>query len=163
MTSAADDAARAGTTFMTVFADLTEEDCRLVQQKTRSMAFLEGEVLLREGEPGASMFIVRQGKVEIRKELGGGSYRRLKDLEAGDFFGEVSFLGLSHRTATVVALNPGELLELTAKGMDALSDERPDIVVTLYRNMMRELALRLQHSTDDMKQAALWALEGFMV
>jgi CRP-like cAMP-binding protein len=148
---------------MTVFADLTVEDFRLVERKTRSHAFSEGQVLLREGEPGTSMFIVRQGKVEIRKELGEGNYRRLKDLTAGDFFGEMSFLGLAKRTATVVALDPGELLELDVEGMNALSEERPDIVVTMYRNMMRELALRLQRSTEDMKQAALWALESFMV
>jgi CRP-like cAMP-binding protein len=146
-----------------MFADLNEEDFRLVEQKTQNRVFSKGEVLLREGDAGDSMFIVRQGTVEIRKELGAGNYSRLKSLNEGDFFGEMSFLGLAQRTATVVASNSGELLELNAEGMDALSRERPDIVVTLYRNMMRELALRLQRSTEDMKQTTLVALESFMV
>jgi CRP/FNR family transcriptional regulator len=147
---------------MNLFAGLTHADFEVIEQRARLRTFVTGDTLIREGEQGDSLFVVRDGKVQIRKELGEGNYKRLKDLAPGDFFGELSFLDPSPRTATVVASSDGVLLELTEAEMDALAQERPDIAMTLYRNMLRELASRVKYSTEELKDASMWALEAFV-
>lgn len=79
--------------------------------------FTEGEVIFNEGESSSEMFVVRSGKVEISKHVGGHSIR-LAELDRGSFFGEMSLLEGLPRSATaravgnvsLLVLRPGSLL-----------------------------------------------------
>ena len=76
-----------------------------------------GDVIFREGDTSTEMFIVREGKVVITKDVGGREVF-LAMLERGDFFGEMALLDSQPRHATcsalvrtrVVAIKSGELL-----------------------------------------------------
>ncbi len=60
--------------------------------------FAPGEIIFREGDPGAEFFVIQSGRVEIRS-----GNRLLETLEENDIFGEMALIDDEPRSATVVA------------------------------------------------------------
>ena len=70
---------------------------------TTKEVFGEGEVVFKEGDPGNVMYIIQSGEIHIKKTVEGGE-KLLKVVDAPhDFFGEMSLLDGSPRSATAVA------------------------------------------------------------
>jgi small-conductance mechanosensitive channel/CRP-like cAMP-binding protein len=94
---------------------------------SRLLLYGGGEVIAREGEAGASMFVLRRGEAAVTLADVDGEVARLT---AGAFFGEMSLLTGDRRSATVTALADCELLEIGADAFrrvvlsDAASVER---------------------------------------
>src|SRR6266851_3719200 len=84
--------------------------CRLL----RAQLALPGEVILRKGESGDSMFFISSGAVEVRIEP------RPVRLGTGDFVGELAMLDSRPRSADVVALGFCQLLRLSSRDFDRL-------------------------------------------
>ena len=61
------------------------------------------EIIFEEGSPGAEMFIVYSGCVQLTTNAPGHEIV-LAEVGSGDFFGEMSLVDLSPRTATAKAL-----------------------------------------------------------
>ena len=73
--------------------------------------FSHGEIIFREGDSSSEMFVVRTGRVEISKSVGGHALR-LAILDRGSFFGEMSLLEGLPRSATAHAIGDVSLLVL---------------------------------------------------
>lgn len=71
-------------------------------------SFGAGESIVERGEAADEMFVIRSGRVEIRRDDG-----IVAELVAGDFFGEMSLLESLPRDADAVALTDVELLVIT--------------------------------------------------
>ncbi len=84
--------------------------------------FREGETVMREGKPGLEFFVIVDGKARVTRRG-----RKLADLGAGDWFGEIALLSNTPRTATVVAGSPLRALVLTRSGLSALIRDVPSI------------------------------------
>ncbi|MCU0452923.1 MAG: DUF1003 domain-containing protein [Bacteroidetes bacterium] len=104
-----------------------------------------GDVLVRKGEPGSSMFIIEDGIVEIRvpdqfakKEV------RVSVLHQGDFFGEISLLDGLPRTATAVAMEETQLLEMRRDDFIQFLLQRPSVAVA----MLGEIGGRLRKTNE---------------
>jgi cAMP-dependent protein kinase regulator len=76
-----------------------------------------GGVIVREGEPGDSMFVIVTGQVAVMREPEGRPGWGLGQLGGGSFFGELSLLTGGPRTASVMALDRTVLLELSHAGV----------------------------------------------
>lgn len=76
-----------------------------------SLRFPAGAVIVRQGTPGDTFYIVVDGEVAVLREEAGQS-RRIETLRRGQFFGEIALLRDVPRTATVQALVPTTLLAL---------------------------------------------------
>lgn len=89
----------------------------------------EGDVVLTEGEPGTSMYVIAHGEVKVytRGAGGKGGNVYLAKLGEGDFFGEVSVLTGKPRTATITASKPTELLRLDKEKLDNALAKYPGI------------------------------------
>jgi small-conductance mechanosensitive channel/CRP-like cAMP-binding protein len=61
-----------------------------------------GEVIMRAGDPGDSLYIIRSGSVSVRL-VDGGLEKEVAVLGEGEFFGEMSLMTGEPRRATVVA------------------------------------------------------------
>lgn len=91
--------------------------------------FRDGTVIVQEGEPGESMYILHDGEVVIEKKTGDGNHVELTRLHRrGDFFGEMVFVDVLPRSATVRADPEAMLLEFPLETLAALlrsSSRRP--------------------------------------
>ncbi|MGE0434411.1 MAG: cyclic nucleotide-binding domain-containing protein, partial [Planctomycetota bacterium] len=105
---------------MPVFRELTAQRIRELATSMRLRLVEPGERVVREGEPGRCFYIVRQGRFNVIEHLGDPDERHLDTLIRGDYFGELALLEDMPRSASVVALEPGELLELDRDDFERL-------------------------------------------
>ena len=71
-------------------------------------SFDAGETIVRRGDAADEMFVIRTGRIEIRRDDG-----VVAELGPGDFFGEMSLLESLPRDADAVGITAGELLVIT--------------------------------------------------
>lgn len=96
-----------------ILASLTAPQRAQLAGMSRMLLYGSGEIIAREGDPGASMFVVLRGEASVTVAGADGEVARL---HAGAFFGEMSLLTGDRRSATVTAATDCELLEI---GVDA--------------------------------------------
>jgi voltage-gated potassium channel len=104
-----------------LFSELDAAEIADILTLLRAQTFELGDVIIRRGEPGHSMYFVAAGEVEI--ELPKSRVR----LVVGDFFGEVAVLKQVKRSATVTAIKRTNLLVLDAHDLHALMERDPRI------------------------------------
>lgn len=124
-----------------LFGPLGAEEIDALAEHIYQRDYQAGAVIVRQGEPGSSLFIVVEGylrayaddlRIEEDAEVG--------QIEAGEFFGEMSLLTGESRNATVVAATDAICYEL---GKDALADllaQRPDLAVHMSGVVARRRA-----------------------
>jgi len=103
--------------------------------------FKAGELIFREGDAGSEMFIVQSGAVEIYRDHAN-QVQVLAVMEKGDFFGEMSVLEGTPRTACARAAEDSEVIEITSAIFDRMIRGNIEIAV----RMLRKLSSRLQES-----------------
>jgi len=120
---------------ITLLKDLGAEELASVAATMKRHEVGEGETVFEVGAPGQSLFFVNRGHLEIRS----GS-NRLGVVSSGSCFGEFSFLTGAPRTATVRALEPSELLELSGASLRPAVEKHPRLREVLFE-LYRERAL----------------------
>lgn len=126
-----------------LFAELPP---RALERLVPRMALLElsaGDVLFREGEPGASLFVISEGEVLV--ESGGNELARLGP---GSFFGEISLVTDLPRSASVRATQPLELLGIDRALVRDAAAEQPEIINVLLRFVRDRLVDRMTRTSE---------------
>lgn len=95
---------------VSIFSSLSAEERAALAAGSRPRLYAAGELIVRQGEAGHSMFLVSSGEVVVILDPGEQVVARLS---SGGFFGEMSLLTGLPRTATVRAGGDSELIELT--------------------------------------------------
>lgn len=90
------------------------------------MRFEAGDMLLRQGDPGDTMFLVLEGTVRVETETPGGTIQ-LAELGRGACLGEVSVLTRGPRTATVSALSPVTTVTFARHRVERLLAQHPRV------------------------------------
>jgi cAMP-dependent protein kinase regulator len=113
-------------THIPLFSDLTAQEFIAVALLLVRRVAKVGEVIVREGDPGDSMFIVSTGEVRATL-LHEGRQVPVATMHDGDFFGEMAVLSGEPRTATVTAVKSTELLELSREHLSEICARHPDV------------------------------------
>jgi CRP/FNR family transcriptional regulator len=96
-----------------------------------------GEVLFRENDAGEEMFFIRAGKIRISKALGD-KEKTLAVLRQGDFFGEMSAIDGSPRSATATALEESQILVIDRSDLKGKIKENP-LIEYILATMVKRL------------------------
>ena len=111
-----------------LFRDFSVDEMVAVIQGLKLLTCDRGAVILREGQPGASLYTLTSGRVRaFRKDQQTGKQVQIGDLKEGAFFGEMSILTGHPRAASIVALNNCELLELDRAALDGITSSHPHV------------------------------------
>lgn len=112
-----------------LFEVLSDEERTALIKQMELEQHDEGSVIISEGEPGTSMYVVTSGEVKVytRGSGQGGGSVYLAKLGEGEFFGEVSVLTGKPRTATITAAQKTELLRLDKEKLDTALAKYPGI------------------------------------
>jgi serine phosphatase RsbU (regulator of sigma subunit) len=120
---------------------LTDEQVRQVQGMARMETFAAGATILRQSEPPERVYLLAQGKVQVRRAGPGAGESEIITLDSGSFFGEMSLItGATHHSASVVAQTPVTALSLSALEFTRLLLEHPETI----RNILSSVVLQLQ-------------------
>lgn len=130
------------------FDGLPDPSLDLLMSMLVECRFDVGATIVAEGEPGRSMFIVKSGRLAVRKRANAGSVIPISVLEPGDFFGEMTLIEMQNRSATVIAESPTALYELTAQKLYACYKADIHAYVIVLQNINRELCRRLRRADD---------------
>jgi CRP-like cAMP-binding protein len=91
-------------------------------------------VLTREGKPGREFFVLVEGTVEVTRDG-----KKLADLSAGDWFGEIALLTYKPRTATVTATSPVRVLVVTDRAFRRVVETMPRIALKVLASVGQRL------------------------
>ena len=111
-----------------LFEVLTDVEREALVKEMEIESHDEGSVIITEGEPGSSMYVIVSGEVKVyTRGTGNSGSVYLAKLGEGDFFGEVSVLTGKPRTATITASQRSELLRLDKEKLDNALSKYPGI------------------------------------
>lgn len=117
-----------------LFKALANEDLEKFSAKLKERVYPPNTAIVREASLGDAMFIIKNGKVEIRKrEKALGVDLTIATLGTGACFGEMALLTGKPRTATVLAVQATEVFVLEKKEFDALLMAHPTISLALNK------------------------------
>jgi len=118
-----------------LFEHVTEEDRASLAEFIDIRRLEAGETLFKTGEPGESLYIVRDGEVELFIRDTAGQKILLAIAGNGEVFGELALLDRGPRTATAMALTDTELLELDREDLLLLFHKSPTAALRLLAAM----------------------------
>ena len=126
-----------------LFKACSDRSIEIISGIVREESFPEGAVLVREGDPGESLIVIKRGSATVDQ-----AGTPLRKLGAGDFLGEISLIDGRPRTATVTADEPIDALVIDRTGFARLMDEFPVIRFDLVTALTERLRARGPASTD---------------
>lgn len=115
------------------FSSLGEPELDGLASTSTLHVFQAGDTIIRQGDPGRSVYIILHGRVRVFTRDYKGQELELAVLEASQFFGEMSFLTGQPRSSHVEALESSVLVELSYTTMHRLAKENPQVKETLLR------------------------------
>jgi CRP-like cAMP-binding protein len=136
-----------------LFRGLPDEILKTVAQKASLRQLAEGEVLMRKGEAGDSLFMINEGWFKIVAQDAQGGELVINQTGPGETIGEMALLDEAPRSATVVAISDAKVLELKKDAFQKILNQRPDVALTLIRGF----SSRLRFSTTYIQKAIDWS------
>ncbi len=120
-----------------LFAQLDDEERAVLAQSMHERVATAGEVLFQIGDAGDSMFIVKEGAVELFVKDTAGQKILLHTARTSDFFGELSLLDGGSRTASATCIESTTLLILDREDLLELFRKRPHAALDMLAVMGR--------------------------
>lgn len=129
-----------------LFADFSEDDLAKVMQMSRREDYQPEETIFREGAGGSTMYLLVKGRVSVRK-MAGTQEVEIKQIAAGECFGEMAVISQMPRSASVIVLRPTQVIAISGAVLRSTS---PVLCMKLYRNITSLLADRLRQKDEQM-------------
>jgi NADH:quinone reductase (non-electrogenic) len=109
---------------------LRQDIVQLKTDRTQAIGyehFDAGEYVVRQGDVGDKLYIIKKGEVEVLKARAGASDERVAVLKGGDSFGEMALLTGAPRTATVRSMTPLDVMVVGREDFLALIGSFPEL------------------------------------
>lgn len=100
--------------------------------------YADGEIIVRQGEPGTCMYVIQSGSVVVLDESGGQELE-LATLKAGDFFGEMAIFDREVRSATIRARGEARVLTIDRRTLMRRIQNDPTIAFNLLQTLSRRI------------------------
>ncbi len=133
------------------FAGLTPDTLEFLLDHAREVVVEPGEPFFRQGEAGTTVFILEEGRVDVRKQFNGGEMT-LRLLGPGDCFGEMAVLSIMPRSASAIAVGRSSALTISNADIALLYERNPAQFAMLVMNLAREVCRRFADADE-----RLWA------
>jgi len=130
-----------------LFSELGGKDLRQLAQSAVERRYRAGETIVDEGQAAVAFFVLIEGKAEVVRGAGSQHPRRVNEVIAGGYFGEMSLLDGERRAATVRALEDCVCLVLSRWDFVGELRSNPNMAVAMLpvlSRRIRELDERLE-------------------
>ncbi len=114
-----------------LFNELTEHDLERIARVAVPRTYPAGTVILREGDPGDTCYVLRAGRARVTRQHADGRSITLTNLGPGEIFGELAMFGGEVRSATVEAVDDVRAVAILAADLKRQLSEHPEIGVKL--------------------------------
>lgn len=121
------------------FGGLETADLESLAERVQPDRFEPGEALMRAGEPGDTMHVIRSGRVRIPIRDENGAEKMVFHLGPRDLVGEMALLTGEPRSADVIAEQPTETLAIDRNTLQPLLEDYPPLAQFLTEILGRRL------------------------
>src|SRR5919199_473025 len=140
---------------LALFSGLTDAELQQLISMGQEVAVEPGDVLMREGDPGDSLYVIISGDVEVTKQSGS-SEVVIARRGTGDVIGEMSLLDQAPRSATVRALTHGRMFTINQESFNNLLAGSPSAAPAI----LRTVTSRLRNTESMLRQSEKMAARG---
>ena len=122
-----------------LFAGFPDEQLRALVSVVTRRSVPRGSMIMAAGDPIDSLYIVISGRLKVMMSEADGKEVILSILGPGEFFGEMGLIDDSPRSASVVTIEPCELLSVTKRDFKKCIVENVEMSMTVMRGLVRRL------------------------
>ncbi len=101
----------------------------------KEVSFKKNNTVITQGDDSRSLFIITSGRMKVFANDEEGNQTIFTFLEMGDFFGELSLLDDAPRSASVIAVEDSDVLNLSHQHFDSFLNNHPEICPALFKSL----------------------------
>ncbi len=132
-------------------------------QAWQRRCFSKKEQIIKQGDPGGSLFFIEAGCLRVSEKIPIDKEKNIQagiwELDKNDVFGEIALSQSQIRTASVLALTDGCLVEINGRELDKYLDKHPDIGYQFYKSLFIILSQRLNRANLRVNDLFAWGLK----
>ena len=136
-----------------LFEDLSRRELQLLAEIIHERQFSKGEYVFQQGTPGAAMYIIHSGEVEIFSEQQGKDELLFATLGPGSFFGELALLDDSARSASARVCSPTTIYAFFREEFLRYLEADPVVGTKVYRALAIIIGVRLRKTNEQISQS----------
>ncbi len=135
---------------LSVFQHMRDEQLFRLSRFVRIDEFVQSEYVFHEEDRSMDFYVVKDGRVEIRKETPFGP-QILGALTTDQIFGEMNFIDRTHRSSDALAVDPSACYTFSFSALDQVMDEDKEIAVGLHWAFWRSLTEKVRDANEQLK------------
>ena len=135
---------------LTVFQHMKDEQIFRLSKFVRIEGFVAGDFVFREEDKSMDFYVVRDGRIEIRKETPFGP-QILGTLMSDHIFGEMNFIDRTHRSSDSTAADSSSCYTFSFSALDQAMDEDKEMAVGLHWAFWRSLSEKVRDANEQLK------------
>ena len=144
---------------ISIFSDIAEKELDIIASEMKRREYKAGELIFKEGDPGDEMYVVVDGGVSIFIVDNDGKEVVLSEIMKGNFFGEMSIIERTPRSATCRVIQDSVFLVLHADDLLDLIHSEPECAVKIMDKMLSITVERLMNVGAFVTQMVQWGSE----
>ncbi|HWW53015.1 MAG TPA: cyclic nucleotide-binding domain-containing protein [Acidimicrobiales bacterium] len=117
-----------------MFKACTSRELIEIGRRAEDIEFAAGTVIVAEGTPSDAFYVIVGGKAKVSRKG-----KKVAELGAGDFFGELGLLARLPRDATVTAIGPVEVVAISRREFTTVLEDVPSVTRKLLEGMAKRL------------------------
>ncbi|HET7435528.1 MAG TPA: cyclic nucleotide-binding domain-containing protein [Thermoanaerobaculia bacterium] len=135
---------------LAVFQHMKDEQIFRLSKLARVEGYTAGDYVFREEDRSMDFYVVRDGKIEIRKETPFGP-QILGHIQADNIFGEMNFIDRTHRSSDGLATESSAAYTFSFSALDQIMDEDKELAVGLHWAFWRSLTEKVRDANEQLK------------
>jgi len=124
---------------------LNADQFELLASHSKTISMPRGTILMKQGDPPSSMFIIMEGAASVSVTGADGESNEVAISATGDVAGEMSLMTGANRNATVSALSRMRVLEIRKEAIEALLKDTPELL-----ERFGKILAKRQHELDEL-------------
>jgi CRP/FNR family transcriptional regulator, cyclic AMP receptor protein len=122
-----------------LFASVPDEQLRLLATVVSRRSATRSSIIIAAGDPTDSLYIILSGRLKVMMSDADGKEVILSMLGPGEFFGEMGLIDDNPRSASVVAVEPCDLLVITRRDFRKCMADNLEMAMAVMRGLVRRL------------------------
>jgi CRP/FNR family cyclic AMP-dependent transcriptional regulator len=136
---------------ISIFAGMTPAEFALIEQRVVRRSYPKNTIILSEGDSSDSLYLILSGKVKVFLNDESGKEAIINYQEAGEYFGELSLIDESKRSASIMTVERTHLAVITKQAFYQIMNDNPGIAI----HLLKDLVQRIRDLTEEVKSLAL--------
>jgi len=145
---------------ISLFEELNKDEIAEILHIGRVKELKKDTVIFKERDKSDSLFVIYEGKVRISKMIPKIGEEALAILEEGNYFGEMSLVEDSSRSAWAIAHSDVILLEIPLEEFRKLMEKNKDLALKVLKSFVKELSKKLREANE--KISAIFTISNWM-